>query len=323
VVAAALDPYIAVNKIKKFSPDVLTLDIEMPRMDGLTFLSKLMISNPMPVIMVSTLTSNGAKETLKALELGALDFICKPSAESKVDRKEFEDSLREKVIAAASSRIKKRPVTSIKEITKKHTADEILPKKDTLKVKHRSEQIIAIGASTGGTVVIEDILSNINENTPGIVITQHMPVKFTYEFANRVNRMTPLYVKEAEHGDIIYRGMALVAPGGKHMIVKNRGKEYMVELNDGPSVNRFKPSVDVMFRSVSQTAGNAATGILCTGMGRDGADGLLEMRQCGAKTIAQDEASSAVYGMPKEAVLNGGAELQMNVEEIISFINKM
>jgi two-component system, chemotaxis family, protein-glutamate methylesterase/glutaminase len=323
VVAVAMDPYIAVNKIKKFSPDVLTLDIEMPRMDGLTFLSKLMVSNPMPVIMVSSLTSSGAKETLKALELGALDFICKPSAESHIDKEEFETSIREKVFNAASSRIKRRTAASIKEIEKKHSADAILPKKDPLKLKNSSEKIIALGASTGGTVVIEEILSNIHENSPGIVITQHMPVKFTYEFANRVNRMTPLYVKEAEQGDIIYRGMALVAPGGKHLIVKNRGNEYIVQLNDGPPVNRFKPSVDVMFRSVSQTAGTAATGILCTGMGRDGADGLLEMRQSGARTIAQDEASSAVYGMPKEAVLNGGAELQMNIEGIIGFINKM
>ncbi len=323
VVGTALDPYIAVNKIKKFNPDVLTLDIEMPRMDGLTFLSKMMISNPMPVIMVSSLTSHGAKETFKALELGALDFICKPSAENKTGSEEFEREIREKVINAVHSRIKKRTAASIKEIEKKHTADDILPKQESFRGKQHSEQIIAIGASTGGTVVIEEILSNISENTPGIVITQHMPEKFTYEFARRVNRIASLYVKEAEQGDIIYRGMALVAPGGKHLIVKNRGKEYMIELNDGPPVNRFKPSVDVMFRSVSQAAGSSATGILCTGMGRDGADGLLEMRQCGARTIAQDESSSAVYGMPKEAMLNGGAEKEMNIEGIIGFIRNI
>ncbi len=323
VVASAPDPYIAINKIKRFSPDVLTLDIEMPRMDGLTFLSRLMTSNPMPVIMVSSLTSGSAKETLKALERGALDFICKPSAENNLSREEFEISLREKVINAANSRIKKQTASGMKEIEKKLTADETLPRKDTFMKKQNSKEIIAIGASTGGTVVIEDILLNIDENSPGIVITQHMPVKFTYEFANRINRMTPLYVKEAEQDDIVYRGMALVAPGGKHLVVRNRGTKYMVEVNDGPPVNRFKPSVDVMFRSVSKAAGNSAAGILCTGMGRDGADGLLEMRQNGAKTIAQDKASCVVFGMPGEAVLNGGAEFQMNIKEIIGFINTM
>ncbi|HOO72513.1 MAG TPA: chemotaxis-specific protein-glutamate methyltransferase CheB, partial [Spirochaetota bacterium] len=245
VVATALDPYIAANKIKSRQPDVITLDIEMPRMDGLTFLSKLMIANPLPVIMVSSLTEKGASETIRALEYGAVDFILKPSMGSDEDRKEFARNLAEKIMMASKSRVKRKKVPPAPEglginVEKKHSADVILAKSDPMRLKARSERVIAIGASTGGTEVIDEILVKIPNTLPGIVITQHMPEKFTDAFARRVNEKTPVYVKEAAHGDRLYKGLALVAPGGKHMLLRADSSGYWVEIHDGPPVNRHK-----------------------------------------------------------------------------------
>lgn len=328
VVGTALDPYIAADKINKLRPDVLTLDIEMPRMDGLTFLKKLMIASPMPVIMVSSFTDSGAKVTLQALESGAVDFILKPSIQNGASMKEFADSLIEKIIMASSSKVKRSASTRILAeekpapmiVDKKYSADVILQKKDPREIRARSEKVIAIGASTGGTEVIDEILVNLPDNLPGIVITQHMPEKFTEAFANRVNDKCAIMVREAKDKDRLYKGMALIAPGGKHMILRADGNGYWIEINDGPPVNRHKPSVDVLFRSVSLVAGKSALGIICTGMGADGAAGLLEMRQAGAVTIAQDEASCVVYGMPNEAQKLGAAAMERNIKGMIDYI---
>ncbi|HNW30093.1 MAG TPA: chemotaxis response regulator protein-glutamate methylesterase [Spirochaetota bacterium] len=329
VVGTALDPYIAADKINKLRPDVLTLDIEMPRMDGITFLKKLMIASPMPVIMVSSFTDSGAKVTLQALENGAVDFILKPSIQDGAGMKDFADALTEKIIIASNSKIKRGhpakiitenpPVSSIV-VDKKYTADVILSKKDPGQIKARSEKVIAIGASTGGTEVIDEILVNLPDNLPGIVITQHMPEKFTEAFANRVNEKCSITVREAKDNDRLYKGMALIAPGGRHMLLRADANGYWVEINDGPPVNRHKPSVDVLFRSVSHVAGTSALGIICTGMGNDGAAGLLEMKQAGAVTISQDEASCVVYGMPNEAKKIGAASMERNVRGIIDYI---
>ncbi len=328
VVGTALDPYIAADKINKLRPDVLTLDIEMPRMDGLTFLKKLMIASPMPVIMVSSFTDGGARVTLQALENGAVDFILKPSIQDSAGMKEFAEALIEKIIIASKSKIKRgapsriltdsRPEPIV--IDKKYTADVILSKKDPREIKARSEKVIAIGASTGGTEVIDEILVNLPDYLPGIVITQHMPEKFTEAFANRVNDKCGIMVREAKDRDRLYKGMALIAPGGKHMLLRADANGYWIEINDGPPVNRHKPSVDVLFRSVSHAAGASSLGIICTGMGSDGAAGLLEMKQAGAMTISQDEASCVVYGMPNEAKKLGATLMERNVRGIIDYI---
>jgi len=325
VVGTALDPYIAVNKIKQLNPDVLTLDIEMPRMDGLTFLRKLMIANPMPVIMVSAFTEKGALQTIQALEYGAVDFILKPRSDDAQEWERFATELREKVLAAAqikSERFTTKSREKAIEIEEKFTADVILPKTISKVRTTHSDVIIALGASTGGTEVIAQILSNLHENVPAIAIVQHMPEKFTEAFANRVNNNSRLYVKEAASGDRLYRGTALIAPGNRHMLVRADTNGYYVEINDGPPVNRHKPSVDVLFRSVAQVV-SKSIGILCTGMGADGAEGLGEILQSGGMTIAQDEASSVVFGMPREAIKRGAAQKVMNVEQMIAYINNL
>ena len=318
VVGTAMDPYIAVNKIRSLNPDIITLDIEMPRMDGLTFLSKLMISNPLPVIMVSSRTEAGASATVKALELGAVDFILKPGT-GEGDSEEFARNLIEKILATGKLKMK-RKIGKSEPVEIRYTADIILEKKDPGRLKTATQKVIAIGASTGGTEVIYEVLAALGENTPGIVIAQHMPEKFTDAFARRVNAASRLQVKEGENGERLYQGMAVVAPGGKHMLLKSDSRGYYIEINDGPPVNRHKPSVDVLFRSVSQYAGPSALGILCTGMGNDGASGLLEMKQAGARTVAQDEGSCIVYGMPKEAVLLGAVDVQAGISGIIEQI---
>jgi two-component system chemotaxis response regulator CheB len=328
VVGAAIDPYIAVNKIKRFSPDVLTLDIEMPRMDGLTFLSKIMVANPIPVIMVSAVTERGAAQTIKALELGAVDFILKPKIHDGESWGEFSRELVEKVIAASQSKIKGRALSGKStvvplEVEEKYSADVIIPRKEPGIARVSSEVVVAIGASTGGTEVIAEILSDLPEDVPGIVIVQHMPEKFTEAFARRVDATSRLYVKEAEQGDRVYRGVALVAPGNRHMLLRRDGGGYHVEINDGPPVNRHRPSVDVLFRSIAQAAGGNAVGIQLTGMGSDGASGLLEMREAKAATIAQDEASSTVFGMPREAIIMGAAGMVKNVGEIIEYLKEL
>lgn len=327
VVATALDPIIAIDKIKKFSPDVLTLDVEMPRMDGLTFLSKLMVARPMPVIMVSSFTDAGARVTLRALELGAVDFILKPALGTSEARSAFASELAEKILAASQSKVRPRTPAAARdvapiEVLERHTADVIIPPKRAMKAKHRSETVIAIGASTGGTEAIASIFKSLSDDLPGIVIVQHMPEKFTKAFADRINGMSQPYVKEAENGDRVYRGIALIAPGNRHMLLKSDANGYFVEVLDGLPVNRHKPSVDVLFRSVAQCAGRSATGILLTGMGSDGAAGLLELKEAGAMTIAQDEASCVVFGMPREAIKIGAACRVMGINEVIKYIEE-
>lgn len=328
VVGTAIDPFIAVNKIKSLQPDVLTLDVEMPRMDGITFLSKLMIAHPMPVVMVSALTDAGATSTIRALHAGAVDFILKPQIDDKSAWDSFSDDLIEKILTAAESKVKRKleapPADNRYHFTqKKYSADVILPKKALQARRARTEQIIAIGASTGGTEVIAEIISRLPESVPGILIVQHMPEKFTRAFADRVNGISKLYVKEAEHGDRLYRGMAFVAPGNRHMLLRHDSNGYWVEINDGLPVNRHRPSVDVIFRSVAQIAGKNAHGILLTGMGADGAAGLLEMKEAGATTIAQDEASSVVFGMPREAIKLGAADMVKNIDGIVDYIERL
>ncbi len=323
VVGTALDASIAQGKIEKLEPDVITLDIEMPGMNGLVFLEKLMKENPLPVIMVSSLTSHGAKESIKALELGAIDVVGKPDMGDKETLKTFSSNLVRSVIVAAKSKrgVQKRSSSFINNRpNKKYSADVILEKGKRVRRNLHSEKIIAIGASTGGTHVIDDILSSLPAGSPGIVITQHMPEKFTEAFANRLNEKSALLVREAKDGDRVLTGMAFIAPGGRHMLLKSDSRGYYIEINDGPPVNRHRPSVDVLFRSVSQYAGNRALGVICTGMGDDGARGLLEMKDSGAKTVAQSQESCVVFGMPKEAIKLDAAETITDVPGIISIL---
>ncbi|HOP62914.1 MAG TPA: chemotaxis response regulator protein-glutamate methylesterase [Spirochaetota bacterium] len=324
VLGTAIDAAIAAKKINTLKPDVITLDIEMPGMDGLTFLQKLMIANPIPAIMVSSLTEKGSKAAIRALEIGAFDVIAKPQFDVAQSSAEFSRELIEKVIAAGHSkgRIKKKPAPSIM-VEQKFSADVILSKSDFVNKNKPTEKVIAIGASTGGTEVVDQILANLPNGCPGIVITQHMPEKFTEAFANRVNGKSRLLVKEAKNGDRLLTDMALIAPGGKHMLLKSDRNGYWIEINEGPPVNRHRPSVDVLFRSVSKFAGDSAVGIICTGMGNDGAAGLLEMKQAGAFTVAQNEESCVVFGMPKEAIKLGAADMITDIEGIVNYIKKM
>lgn len=324
VLGTAIDAVIASRKINSLNPDVITLDIEMPGMDGLTFLSRLMIANPVPAIMVSSMTAKGTTTAVKALQLGAVDVIGKPQVENSDSLSEFSRELIDKVIAAGYSKknLKRRPAAKL-DVEQKYTADVIMAKAESANRNKPTDRVIAIGASTGGTEVIDEILVNLPENCPGIVITQHMPEKFTEAFANRVNSKSRIYVREGKNGDRLLTGVALIAPGGKHMLLKSDSSGYWIEINDGPPVNRHKPSVDVLFRSVSRYAGDSATGIICTGMGNDGAAGLLEMKGTGAYTIAQNEESCVVFGMPKEAIKLNAANLVTDIEGIISYIKKL
>lgn len=324
VVGSALDAAIAARKINSLSPDVITLDVEMPGVDGLTFLQKLMIANPIPAIMVSALTAKGTSAAVRALELGAFDVIGKPDFGKSDTAPEFVRDLTEKIIAAGSAKLpqKRRPAVSLN-VEEKYTADVILSKAEKINQNKPTEKVIAIGASTGGTEVIDQILSSLPTGCPGIVITQHMPEKFTEAFANRVNTKSQLWVREAKNGDRLLTDVALIAPGGKHMLLKSDRNGYWVEINDGPPVNRHKPSVDVLFRSVSKYASDSAVGIICTGMGGDGAAGLLEMKEAGAYTLAQNEESCVVFGMPKEAIKLGAANMVTDIEGIINYIRRM
>jgi two-component system, chemotaxis family, protein-glutamate methylesterase/glutaminase len=313
VVGTAMDPYIAADKIKNLQPDVITLDIEMPRMDGITFLDKLMKVKPMPVIMVSSFTDKGATETIRALECGAADFILKPAPDESSEKwKEFSRQLVDKIEAVSLMHVKRHIVKTANPVVKSAQSGEKTP----------STFVIAIGASTGGTEVISDILSALPERMPGIVVTQHMPPKFTEAFANRINTLSVLTIREAAHGDRIYDGHAYIAPGGTQMLVRGDSGGYWIEVNDDPPQNRHKPSVNVLFNSVANCAGENSLGVILTGMGNDGAAGLLEMRNNGAVTIAQDEASCIVFGMPREAIRMGGAQEVKNVEQIIGYLRK-
>lgn len=313
VVGTAPDPLVAREKIKLLNPDVLTLDVEMPRMDGITFLRNLMRLRPMPVVMVSTLTARGADVTLEALALGAVDFITKPQVDLAQELGKYGAELRDKIRAAACARVAgagrpaphRAPAASLDAPPKLNT-DAVLPR---TRLRHlpTTDKIIAIGASTGGTEAIKDVLCGLPKDCPGVVIAQHIPPKFSTAFAERMNRVTPLVVKEAEDGDQVRPGHAFVAPGDRHLLLVRDGARYICQLSDGPPVNRHRPSVDVLFRSVAQAAGPNSVAAILTGMGDDGAAGLLELREAGVHTIAQDEATSVVWGMPGEAVKRGGA----------------
>jgi len=297
VIGTAVDPYIARDKIVRLHPDVVTLDLEMPRMDGLTFLAKLMRHYPIPVIIVSSLTPEGSDTALRAMALGAVDIVSKPGSAYTVG--EVSKVLIEKIRVAATARVFQ--TNKVKPSRSSSPAKEYMLHKTT----HR---ILAIGASTGGTRAIEDVLVDLPPNTPGTVIVQHMPEHFTASFARRLNELSSMEVREACNRDIVAPGVALVAPGNQHMVLRRNGARYIVEVKGGPQVHHQRPSVDFLFHSVAGQAGPNAVGVILTGMGSDGAQGLLGMRQAGAHTLAQDEASCVVFGMPKEAIENGAAE---------------
>lgn len=313
VVATAADPYQAREKIKQFNPDVLTLDVEMPKMDGLTFLRNLMRLRPMPVVMVSTLTEKGAQVTLDALALGAFDFVEKPKLDLSNTLSDYAVEICQKVKAAA-----RVPLPALlTQVGEKLTADAVIAKQKTAFTQLRTtEKIIAMGASTGGTEAIKEVLCRLPLNTPGIVVTQHIPASFSAAFAQRVNKYAAITVKQAEDGEHILPGHAYIAPGDKHLLVERSGARYYCRLNDGPPVSRHKPSVDVLFRSVAQNVGPNAVGVLLTGMGDDGAQGMLEMRQSGANNLVQDEKTSVVWGMPGAAFKLGAAEKVVALQQI-------
>lgn len=321
VIGVATDPYAAREKIKKLNPDVLTLDVEMPRMDGVTFLSNLMRLRPMPVVMISSLTEAGADVTLQALEYGAVDFVSKPKLDVAAGLQDYANEIVAKVRMAAGARVRPlqkrvRPAAKSIEVPEKHTADAVLSRGEGRRHFRTTDRIIGIGASTGGTEAIREVLCSLPPDMPGIVITQHIPEAFSGPFAARVNRESQLTVMEAKDGQQVVPGHAYIAPGAKHLLVVRDGARYICRLNDGPAVNRHKPAVDVMFRSLAQNAGPNAIGVILTGMGDDGAAGLGEMKEAGAPTVAQDEKTSVVWGMPGEAVKRGFAERVLPLNKV-------
>jgi two-component system chemotaxis response regulator CheB len=299
VIGAAGDPFAAAVRIEEQVPDVITLDIEMPRMDGLTFLQKIMSQHPIPVIICSSLAEDGAASTLKALEYGAVDVIAKPRLGSRQYLQDSRAVLCEAVKAAAGAHV--HPRTPGYSVAPKLTADAILPRA-TGALLETTEKVVVMGASTGGTEALRALLEVLPPDAPGIVIVQHMPELFTRAFAQRLDSLCRISVKEAESNDTVLRGRALIAPGNRHALLKRSGARYYVDIKDGPLVCRHRPSVDVLFRSAARYAGRNGVGVILTGMGDDGARGMLEMKQAGAVTIAQDEATSVVFGMPNEAI---------------------
>ncbi|MFZ2888985.1 protein-glutamate methylesterase/protein-glutamine glutaminase [Sulfuricurvum sp.] len=303
VVATASDAYVARDKIVELKPDVVCLDVEMPRMDGITFLKRLMHYMPLPVVMVSSLTQNGAKTTLEALEAGAVDFVGKPHSHIYDGVETMRDELLSKIKMASRVRVKQRSLESLREA-------------NTTSLAETTNKILAIGASTGGTEALKDLLMGLPRNAPGMVIVQHMPSNFTGPFAERLNSLCSMEVREAKNGDSITPGVALIAPGDYHMVVRRSGARYYVEIGSGEKVSGHRPSVDVLFNSVAKIAGANAIGTILTGMGGDGARGLLAMRNAGARTIGQDESSCIVYGMPKVAYEIGAVEKQLSLSKI-------
>lgn len=319
IIATAQDPFVAAQKLRKVTPDVMILDVEMPRMDGITFLQKIMSQHPLPVIICSTLVENGAETTLKALEYGAVDIIQKPKLATRQFLEETKVRLTDAVKAAARAKLERLTRRSHL-VEPKLTADAVLPGASGLAMAKTTEKIVVIGASTGGTDAVRRVLEALPQNAPGIVVVQHMPEGFTASFAKRLNEVCRINVKEASDGDSVLRGHALIAPGNKHILLKRSGARYYVEVRDGPLVSRHRPSVDVLFRSAARYAGGNAVGAILTGMGDDGATGMKEMFDAGANTIGQDEKSCVVYGMPKEAVARGGVEKVMPLEQIAAGI---
>ena len=314
VIATASDPFIAAKKMRLNVPDVITLDVDMPRMDGLTFLQKIMNQHPIPVIMCSSLTEKNCEITLKALEYGAVEIIQKPKLGTK---QFFEESMVHICdVVKAASLAGKRQLTDINPVEPKYSADKIIRKSNNESIIEKTEKIVIIGASTGGTEALRIFLEAMPLNAPGIVVVQHMPEKFTAAFSNRLDGICKISVKEAENGDSIISGRALIAPGNHHLLIKRNGLRYYVEVREGPLVCRHRPSVDVLFRSAAKYAGKNAIGIIMTGMGDDGARGMLEMKEAGAFNIAQDEASSVVFGMPNEAIKRGCVDRVLSLENI-------
>ena len=321
VIGTAADPLFAISRIQMERPDVITLDIEMPRMDGLSFLKKIMAQHPIPTVIISSFAPKDSNLAIKAYEYGAIDVLLKPDLSNQANIDAFQYKVCDTLMAAAHSKPFRKSGSAEMTVYPKFSADAVLPKHLPVASGLRTNHIVAVGASTGGTEAIRVFLEGLDMRCPGIVIVQHMPEVFTRSFADRLNQICQIEVKEAENNDIVRPGKALIAPGNKHMILKKTGENYFVSLLDGPPVNRHRPSVDVLFRSVAQVAANKGVGILMTGMGNDGAAGLLEMREAGAFTIAQDEKSSIVFGMPKEAINLGAAREVMPLDKLASFVN--
>jgi len=321
-IGAAPDPLVAREMIRALNPDVLTLDVEMPKMDGIDFLEKLMRLRPMPVVMVSTLTEKGSEVTFRALELGAVDFVSKPKIDIASGMKEYSNEITDKIRAAMAAKIRQHvPIA----VAPENNADVVLPA-----VANRvasTEKLIIVGASTGGTEAIKDFMIQLPPDCPGILIAQHMPEAFTKSFAERLDRLCRITVIEAKGGERVLPGHAFLAPGHSHLLLKRSGANYMTELSQGEPVNRHRPSVDVLFRSVANYVGKNAIGVILTGMGKDGAAGMLEMHQAGAYNFAQDEASCVVFGMPKEAIALGGVDevvpLQDMAKHVLAKISSM
>jgi len=316
VQATASDPIFAMEKMRVTWPDVIVLDVEMPRMDGISFLKKIMAERPTPVVICSTLTEKGAETTMQAMAAGAVSIVTKPKIGLKRFLEDASSDIVGAVKAAAGANVRRMVAVPQLKVGPKLNADAILPAASGHAMAQTTERIVAIGTSTGGTQALEVVLTALPRVCPGIVIVQHMPEKFTEAFANRLNSICKLEVREARNNDRVLPGLALIAPGGKHMVVRRSGAQYFVEVLDGPLVNRHRPSVDVLFRSVAKAAGKNARGIIMTGMGDDGARGLKEMRDSGAATFAQDEETCVVFGMPKEAIKLGAADKVLPLQEI-------
>ncbi|VAW98216.1 Chemotaxis response regulator protein-glutamate methylesterase CheB [hydrothermal vent metagenome] len=325
VVGTAQDPLIARDKIKQLKPDVITLDVEMPRMDGVTFLRNLMRLHPLPVVMISSLTEKGADITFDALEAGAIDFVAKPKIDVKDGLQEYTEEIVEKVKSASKAKVGMVSSSSAtaKPVEKKLSADSVIQKKTGKKRFKTTDQIIALGASTGGTEAIKEVLIQMPPDSPGMVISQHIPEAFSGPFAERMDGVSAMTVCEAKDGQQILPGHVYIAPGSHHLLVERNGAQYICRLNDGERVNRHKPSVDVMFRSVAQNVGPNAIGVILTGMGDDGAKGLLEMKDTGAKTMIQDEKTSVVWGMPGSAAKLGAADNEYPLNRIATNIMKL
>ncbi|MGE4578188.1 MAG: chemotaxis response regulator protein-glutamate methylesterase [Desulfuromonadales bacterium] len=307
VMATAADPFIAADRLQEEIPDVITLDVEMPRMDGITFLQKIMSQHPIPVVICSSLTGQGTETALKALEYGAVEIIEKPRLGTRQFLEESRLRICDTVKAAASAQLHRLSERSIK-AAPKLTADAVLQKPASGAMLQTTEKVVAVGASTGGTEALRVFLQALPMDSPGVVVVQHMPENFTANFAKRLDSLCAVSVAEAKDGDSVLRGHVLIAPGNHHMLLKRSGARYYVQIKDGPLVSRHRPSVDVLFRSAARYAGKNAVGVIMTGMGDDGARGMLELKEAGAVTFAQDQATCVVFGMPQEAIKMGGVD---------------
>jgi two-component system, chemotaxis family, protein-glutamate methylesterase/glutaminase len=323
VMSTAGDPFIAAERIRDEVPDVITLDVEMPRMDGITFLQKIMSQHPIPVVMCSSLTEKGSETALKAMEYGAVEIIQKPRMGTKEFLEESRVRVCDAVKAAAQARVRKITLGPSRTVAPKLTADVIMEKPKSQAMMQTTEKVVVVGASTGGTEALRIFLESLPADSPGIVIVQHMPEGFTRAFSQRLDGLCRITVKEAADNDTVVRGRALIAPGNHHLLLKRSGARYYVEVKDGPLVSRHRPSVDVLFRSAARYAGKNAVGVIMTGMGDDGAHGMKEMKDAGAINIAQDEATCIVFGMPNEAIKQGGVDYIRPLESISREVLKL